>query len=150
MKSLMWAGSAYPESIFLGAAICWVLNGFSGPNYINNVERKCIRITNFLFRCGTFSGKNREREKLYCKNCTAKSLQLPISLWPLNKLLLFYTATAYTVALNSLFHGWSFQPLLLVQRTNQYQLLDTKHCHSISDPEKHSEDKITVLCISPL
>lgn len=42
MKSLIWAGSAYPESIFLGAAICCVLKGFSGPNC--NVTRKKIII----------------------------------------------------------------------------------------------------------
>ncbi len=32
MKSLTWAGSAKPDSMFLGAAICWDLNGFAGPN----------------------------------------------------------------------------------------------------------------------
>lgn len=59
----MWAGSAYPESIFLGAAICWVLNGFSGPNYINNVKRKYIRITNFLLMCLYFFRKKNTGEK---------------------------------------------------------------------------------------
>lgn len=66
MKSLMWAGSAYPESMFLGAAICWVLNGFSGPNFIKNVKTRCSRISNLLFLCIYFFRKKTPQKKETC------------------------------------------------------------------------------------
>jgi hypothetical protein len=45
----MCAGSAYPESIFLGAAICCVRKGFSGPN-CNDIrkEKKDPEITMYF------------------------------------------------------------------------------------------------------
>lgn len=63
----MWAGSAYPESIFLGAAICWVLNGFSGPNYTNNIKRNKSELLICYFYAWKKS-KQKEQQNRNTKN----------------------------------------------------------------------------------
>lgn len=133
MKSLMWAGSAYPESMFLGAAICWVLNGFSGPNFMKNVKARWSRISNLLFLCIYFFRKKTHRKKrdLSFKNGKAKITSTLNFL--LNKILhplfhtiitqLFWTADFRTelssTELSAQSSGWCGLPdLLILGRTN--------------------------------